>query len=606
MVKKKLDWNDYLFISVVVFFLLINIVLIFPLKQLPSPIYGGDYYYHFGYINHLLRGGSIFTNSQYVGEAPWAPFLYQGIISIISFITTINPIYVNIYTGIVFLVLSMFILYYFCNKFFNSKLAGILGMICYAGMFPIFKYSPFVDTIIMPLFFFLVWIAIEKKKWIYYILAGLSYGLIGISHTLAFIAATIFLIVLLIYLFIIQHKRKLLELKDYFIKNSMFFIVLVIIGVLIAMLYWYQPVFKFNFKTSNNIAEYDSNDIMSGGLIKNVFVSIGEEFFTFTFTSLTSIYNSLLYITTIIGMFLIIFMKNKPFRYKYLIIILIAFIIARFHYVVTLPLFKIEYFSVLITEWFMIFLHVILFVFCIVEGIESIKNEKVRIKIFVFIILSLCILVCFAKTQSLLSDKFYQYGKTPLPSYIIEASEWVKANTNISDVFISTNEISFMFNSVTGSKFVSSRRSHSGMWVDVDKRWVDEAVILYGNNSIERDRLLKLYNVKYIYWQYNWIDLDYQLDENKQIVNWFDPLLIRDINNYSVYLTENGVKYIKLRTWLDPAVRRNEVKQFDTLMVYPSQWDNLNPWNKDFNDKLIIRKEFYQDGMIAARIYGLQ
>ena len=117
----NLEWQDYLFFAAMVFFLLINLSWITPLKQLPSPIYGGDYYYHLGFVNHMIRGGSVFENHQYNGEAPWSPFLYQGSIALLSKITGANPIFVNMHISQLFLVISMIILYCFCTKFFKNK-----------------------------------------------------------------------------------------------------------------------------------------------------------------------------------------------------------------------------------------------------------------------------------------------------------------------------------------------------------------------------------------------------------------------------------------------------------------------------------------------------
>ena len=166
-IKKKLKWQDYFLLSVLLIFIILNYFLISQFKQLPSPIYGGDYYYHLGMMHHLKEGGSIFENSQLFGEAPWAPFLYQYIIVVISNIFGTSLITTVIYSTIFFMLISIMIIYFFSNYIFRNKTMSLIPAIIFLSYFPIFKYSNFTEVLIMPLFFFTVLVALKKNKMIY-------------------------------------------------------------------------------------------------------------------------------------------------------------------------------------------------------------------------------------------------------------------------------------------------------------------------------------------------------------------------------------------------------------------------------------------------------
>lgn len=612
---KKLAWQDWLFIGITIILIIIQLQIIAPLKSLPSPMYGGDFYYHLGKTNHLMRGGSIFESPQLKGEAPWSPFLYQEIAAKFSTWFNVDPINVYINLSILVMILSFAVMYYFGTKFFNSKNAGILLAFFYYYMFPIFKYTEFTLTIIMPLFFFLTWIAMEKKKWYTYALAGLSYGLLGISHTMLFLVATLFLGILIFYKFIFQFTKfrsKFVfhfdQARSFFKANWSYFALLLIIGLAIAQLYWFQPIFKFHLNTPNAISEYDSPNIQSVGIMKTFSKEIKGGFFNFSFSSWYNSFFSIILLLSNLGIILLLLSRKRPFKYNYLLMILITYFIGTFHYLITLPLLKKEFFHGMFMNisLFMLPMMMVTFLYIIIPKIKFLDKKYYQ---YVFIFFTLLFLIfAFNIKQDFVENQstFFQAGYNPLPSFMQDMSRWFKANTDIHDVVVAPNEISFMLNSLTGNKVMSARRAHSGMWVDVDKRWADTAVFLYGNNSIRREEIIEEYNLKYLYWQYNWITLDYYFNNEGQLYGWFDPLLIRDINNYDEYLSENGVNFQKIKTYLDPANKIPEVQQFDALLVIPSHWNATHPWNDDLDKFLTPVTQFTEQGQVAAIVYEIK
>jgi hypothetical protein len=99
--------------------------------------------------------------------------------------------------------------------------------------------------------------------------------------------------------------------------------------------------------------------------------------------------------------------------------------------------------------------------------------------------------------------------------------------------------------------------------------------------------LLKKYSVDYLYWDYNWIGLEYSFNSNGEIISWFDPLVIRYPEKYSNILDEYNISYFVQNTWLDPAVRRPDVKTMDLIFISPENYRNLaTPWIEDLDNFL--------------------
>jgi hypothetical protein len=614
--KFSLDRADYGFILILLIFSFLNFDLLSQFKQLPSPIYGGDYYYHLGMMNHLDRGGSIFANSQLLNETPWAPFFYQMMVVLFSKFSGLTLMSANMLSSLPFMAASLLVIYLLSQKLLDDKLMSLIPVLFFAYAFPVFKYSVMATYLLVPLFLFLLLLAVEKKTYKHYLFAGLCYGLIGITHTITFIVATIFIVVLLSYLYVFRYfgfqvdenmrfkySLRLAELRSNLLEGWKKTLLFLFVGVLIAQLYWYAPIFVFHLQTPNTLSEYDqaSASNMNGAYTLGVVQSF---FFNFSFSSGTAIFFSLATLLMDAGILWLLLIKKREFKHTFLLLVLAAQLIASLHYVVTLPVLGREFFSRLAFPYLYSTFVPLFSCFGLMAVIDLLRLKELRKWITIICIVAVFFSAWTIFQQNSSSNTWYKTGRSEMPQYMTDVSTWVKANTGVNDVFISTNEVSFMLNGLTGNKVMNSRRAHSGMFVDVDRRWADSAVILYGNNSQLRSELISKYKIKYVYWEYDWITLDYQFDETGQLVGWFDPFLIRDINGYDAYLADNGVRYVKTRTWLDPANRfKDEIQQYDVLFVAPSRWNSEMPWNPSLDSNLTLVKEFTQDGYPVARIY---
>ncbi len=118
-------------------------------------------------------------------------------------------------------------------------------------------------------------------------------------------------------------------------------------------------------------------------------------------------------------------------------------------------------------------------------------------------------------------------AQSEIDRFHLDVKEWIEKNTDINDVILTSNEVGFALNGLTGRKGINFRRAHSGSYVDVDSRYLDAAIILYGNNSEDIKKLLKKYDVKYVYWEYYWVNSEFIIDfTTNNVMGWYDPLMV--------------------------------------------------------------------------------
>ncbi len=180
----------------------------------------------------------------------------------------------------------------------------------------------------------------------------------------------------------------------------------------------------------------------------------------------------------------------------------------------------------------------------------------------------------------------------------------VKDNTNVNDIFISTNELSFALNALTGRKVMITRRSQNSPFIDIDQMEVDAAVILYGKDSKKREELLREYNITYLYWSNYWIRSEYYSNEKGEITNWFDPILAKDIKNYKEYFESYNISYFSQNTWIDPSIKKEKIRKYNLLFVSPKNYRSFEkPWYEDLDNYLKEVWIYSYKNQTIARIY---
>ncbi|MFH2106810.1 MAG: hypothetical protein ABII22_06115, partial [Candidatus Micrarchaeota archaeon] len=137
----KLEKEDYLIILGLLITLFLNYDLVKTLTQIPSPIYGGDFYNGLGGVIHITDGGNPIQSAQMAGEMPWVPTLFHTSIAMLSKITGLSEMQSLIDFALFIHLLAYIVVFFLLFKISQNKYAAMLGTIIFiTTISPIFKY----------------------------------------------------------------------------------------------------------------------------------------------------------------------------------------------------------------------------------------------------------------------------------------------------------------------------------------------------------------------------------------------------------------------------------------------------------------------------------
>jgi len=189
-------------LSVILVFFLIYAYIFSQFQQIPGPLYGGDYYFHYGIIEHIYNGNLPWTCPQFQGEWAFYPWLIHLSVAIFGWITgDIFKSYV-LYFPLLVVALSGIIVYLLGKELFKKTEFALLTTLAFLGTRLYIDYIPanFTATLMAPLFLFTTLKAYKTKelKWVAF--AGISFGLFTLSHASALPVGGFFLFLLFVYM----------------------------------------------------------------------------------------------------------------------------------------------------------------------------------------------------------------------------------------------------------------------------------------------------------------------------------------------------------------------------------------------------------------------
>lgn len=613
-------------IGIILMYLFLQNGIISQYKALPSPVYGGDYYFQLGSINHIRYGGNPLGSSSVLDSEPGFFILYSSLVAVFANLLSLESIEAMFYFSQLLILTSFIVVYYFLYYLFKDKTLALLGVVIYLPItrFPVLKYTEFTIVLMMPLFFFSMFYLFKIGSLKSGVIAGIVYGLCAISHGAAFFVINVFFMVLFLYMaffqYIIPNKdlkgdriRIKLNLDKSNLKRNLshtlkLFLIVFVIGFSISLLYWFKPIFIYHGKTSGILTasypltspEYQSNFLMN--FLRGNFLN-----FRNFITSFTSIFFSV----GVVSLFLYFLSEKLKFWDKlianYICLVFLTAIFASFHFLLTEPLLGINFHPTRPMMFTMPIAKTILVLFGISSLIHLIKIEKYKEYLILVLLVSVLIQQPSILSDSIENNVWTKSGRSPLPEHFEEMSKWVIENTDVNDVFLSTNELSFAFNALTGRKGVVTRRvSHHSPFLDIDQREADLAIILYGEDDSKRRELLKKYDVDYLYWNYYWIQSEYTIDQNGRIVSWYDPLITKDTPYFREYLDSYNIRYYPLNTYPDPSKRGEEYAKSDLLLIVPQYRSLEQPWSEALDKYMSLVWEYKEGDSTIARIYRIK
>ncbi len=586
-ISKKLSENWKYYFAVLIIALLYAMatkIVCDEFLQLPSPLFGGDMYYQLGAVYHVAYGDWFGGTNIHEHMPVYLP-LYPIAVTFYS-MGQLEPMEAMLQSAPLWSLISVLLFAFLLKKIVKDPAISVLGIFFIIRLFafPILKYTEFASMVIVPLFF-IVFYNFFKDNRANMIYLGVVFGLMSIAHGTTFLYGGFMLGLLFIYQLIWKRTFNLLP-----------FVIVGLIGTMIAMTIWFDPIFVKHGKglLLNNIFPFPD------------FAKLGVQL-DMLWAGL-SMSRSIAGILAFLGIYHI-FKSRKVLEgeeYSYLRFLLIATFIFIYSYFVTSPLLDFHTFP---NYGLKMFIFPVLMLIGIVFARDWIKrNENAdwltihkrlhpRFRHIALVCLSLCIIGGIAVSlpswyEGTWKENARAMGFDDMTNKI---QAHLLENTNINDVILSNNELSFMLNGISGRKVVASRRSHNSPFLNYDQRQVDAAIMLYGKDEAKRVELLKKYNVSYLYFDVRWIQVE------------FDPIMVLDNPEYSQKLTENGVNYShQYSQLLDPAQRGWEYRRYDVFVVTPDNYvlSGKGIWNNDI-DKYLKTVWYYEsesDGEISAML----
>lgn len=595
----KITFEKIILAGLIVVYIVLLLPYINQLKSLPSPLYGGDYYYQMGQIYHMYESSPFewFGSSNGLGERPGYFPVYGILVTVFGKIFGLEPFYAMLYLNMIALPVSIVLIFLLINEIFKNESISLVGVLIYftAYAFPIFKYTEFTKWIVVPMFLYFLYKFYEKNNMKNAVFLGVMYGVMGLSHSTAFIFATLIITVIGVY---ILWKNK--EMNAKITENKKNLAVAFFIGFMLSQIYWFEPIFIYhgsNELKSNiwSLPDYANSDYM---------IKAAVDMFT-EILNFSDIVKALRSLAIIFGLYAI-FSKKAWEQNAFSVIMFATSLALVYSYFLTIPLIGTHFIPGYCSDLFLGLSALLIASVGVREFSEGYIKNKIVMRGIIIILLIVSILHANEMIKNKENEQWFSVGKGELHTYAKEMQNWVLKNTNVDDVILSSNEISFALNGLTGRKLVVSRRAQNDAFMsDFDERQIDAAIIFYGNDDEKRVELLKKYNVKYVYYEVGWYSLDFNFDENRKLVGYSDPLMVVYSEEKENELKKYGIKYFRIMGWLDPAVRGVDVRMYDVLIVSPENY-NINqyePWRNGLNRYLERVWSYEQNGVLYAAMY---
>lgn len=538
---KNVSWQGKTAIVFVSLLIILEIFLFSKLQHLPSPIYGGDLYGHYGFsINYLENG--LWTDPFYKDEYSFYPWFGNLLFILISFVTGMSLMSSINYYPVLLTVLASLAYYFLGKQIFKDNTYALLTLIFYWVFRGVPDSAPnnVPWMFAVPLFFYF-WLKSEESSGVWHkILSGIFLGIASLGQ-IAFFLSGLFIMLFTVFVefFLISKQRSIIVfVKKYFL--------ILFVGFIVSLPFYGVVIYQYHFKNINPVFQFNGSDIDNLG-VSWWFFEVFRTFFNFG-----SIMGFVQGMVVLLGLIIsVLSFKSKSSRL--LSMFFLGSIILPLHHLITRTLFNSW---VLPGHLFGLgFIYLFLFVFALKYLSSFFK--KYNLSVYFFVVVLLFALISFkVSLDSYNSDRWVNYGRNIDASTQnwLDLGDWIKKNTNINTVFLAFDESCFALHAVSGRKCVIVRRTHANYFVDVDERLADAVVILYGNDSNKSKELLERYGVEYFL---------------------VDPLLFSGVlkvhPKYKDYLMKYNVSFKEARDRIDISVA--DARQFDLLLV-PMQ--NIN------------------------------
>jgi len=606
-------YEFYISIFLLVIFIVVAFIIqlnfINKINRLPAPLFGGDHFFQKGVIEHLRSGGAFMEASSLVSSMPAYLPAYGWLVAIFANAFNLETVKAMFLFSLLLLILSYVLWFIFFKLVFKNSYAALFGTVIVNSLVEyysviILKYTEFARYIVVPIFLIFLYLFLIKKRWWCALLLGLSYGILSFTHSVGFMGATLILFFVFFWQLFKSIKNKI-KLKEYLKKIFLLWIIFAIVGGLLSLVYWYKPIFVHHLDMSGyDRGHMDTPDFHRVDVGLNFIINNLKNFF-FNFSEYRAIILSIL---TLFGVYLLFKIKDESTELRYTKIVLLSTIFAALSFIITEPIFKINIIPTYVILIYTSIGFIVLGVFVINYLLNKYNKNTTLLFIIIVLILSIFVVGQIKKQEYYETDKWMlSVAKSEMYPEYVSLNEFLRENTTINDVLLTAKELGFAVNSLSGIKLVTGRWAMNGdPYTNLPQRDTDLAIIFYGENIENKKELLKKYNAKYLYWDYRWISLEFYFDDKGNLLDYFDPLMTLNKEEYKKQLNDNGVKYIEHTGKIDPTASSDEFRKFDLLIISPENYRSAEkPWHKNLDPYLEEVWSYKQDGQKIAILYKI-
>ncbi len=500
--------------------------------NIPSPIYGGDYWHQLSYLYHVADGGGLFESSVIEGEVPGYMPIYPllGALPFSLLEKAFDPVHAFYATAILIGLLTYGVLYWVLRHFSGEGDMLAFAFLLLFSPIPPMKYTEVAALLVGPLTLYAVFSFLERPNTKRALFLGFSFGLMALSHVVGFLSYSLFFALLLL--------KRLWEKRGLPWKEL---VLAAAVAVPIALLYWWKPLAVYHLSFAYDRIHMDLENLgdpyvavwMVGRIISSFIGPLG-----------------LLLLLSLPAL------RERPFPFLAALAVMVSYFITEPLFHANLPPTYVE--------------HLLLMPLLFIYTAQSVEKSRYRKEV------ALALALVGVALFYLYTPPF---ASVPVPAYLLESASWLRAHSSVYDVVLSTKELSFALNALTGRKMVAFRWAHlNNPYIKVWGRDRDAALMLYSNNTSLVEKLLKDYNVSYLYWDKLWVVMDYRADETGGIYP-IDPFILFPSAEDELLLRESGIPYQEVHYWLDPSQRSPFVKRFPALFILPSYRSAYRPWS---------------------------
>lgn len=603
---KKYRYQIILTVLGLILVFLINYNIVHGLVALPAPFYGGDVYFELGQTQHFLNGGSPLDASNYNGARPHYFITYTILAGGLAKLFSLDAITSHYVLSYILIMASFVAFLLLVNKLFKNYYLALFSSLFFVISFsgpPIIKYTSMAKMVMTPLFLYLFLIFYEKRDIRSGVWLGLFYGIIGLTHSIAFIASSLFMAGTFAYMFYKDYRK---EKKKAFFGVWMYALPFAI-GFVISLLWWWEPIFVYFGHTANNFSEWTNTFFRFGWQFDFLFSVFKTNLFKFS--TLKSTIWSIFNIVGLLGLFTV---KGSEKVRKLRLVIAVSFLVT-FHYFFTQNFLSFSFTPEYVNGLLLHPSFVLLFTLGVLIALNFIKKLKINFSVgWVKYILTVLVVIFFVllgqNTVSVIkADQWYSVGESGLAPHFYALQEYFdEGGLSVYDTVLTTKELGFGVNVLTGMKLLTGRWGHSDPFFDLQERERDAAIIFYGNDIELKKELIKKYDIKYFYWDYFWIQSEYYFNDQGQIVGEFDPMLLFYTVQQEEILNKNGVKYNIKEGWVDPTLKGDLYQSYQLIFVSPENYQSQeHPWSFDLDPYLKEVWSFEHNNQIIARLYEI-